>query len=80
MEGLLSGIIGSALIAFGTLLFRTDAASIAILIFAGLAGNLTDSILGASLQRKGYLDNHLVNFFATLSGALLSGLAYLTLL
>ena len=33
---------------------------------AGFAGNLMDSILGASLQKKGYLNNHSVNFFSTL--------------
>ncbi|HSL84990.1 MAG TPA: DUF92 domain-containing protein [Thermoanaerobaculia bacterium] len=40
----------------------------------GFLGALADSLLGASLERRGYLDNDRVNLLATLSGALLGAL------
>jgi uncharacterized membrane protein len=33
---------------------------------------LIDSLLGALLERRGYLNNDLVNFLSTLSAALIS--------
>lgn len=54
--GVLCGIIG----------FRA-------LVIAGVAacvGNITDSILGATLERKGWADNYLVNFGAVLSSSI----------
>lgn len=41
-----------------------------VLITAGLLGNLTDSFLGAFLERKQQLNNNQVNFFMTVSGAI----------
>ncbi|HXH28056.1 MAG TPA: DUF92 domain-containing protein, partial [Candidatus Polarisedimenticolia bacterium] len=46
---------------------------------AGLVGSTADSILGATLERRGLLDNDAVNFSNTLIGALAGiGLAVLT--
>jgi uncharacterized protein (TIGR00297 family) len=72
LEGTLLGMLGSLLIAliyftgFGTLWH------IFILVVAGTAGNLADSVLGAALERKGLLKNDAVNFLNTLIAALIA--------
>ncbi|WP_300608987.1 TIGR00297 family protein [Methanohalophilus sp.] len=43
----------------------------------GFVGTNIDSLLGGTLQKRGYLSNSGVNFYATLAGGLFSGLAYL---
>ncbi len=69
-EGTLLGAAGSVFIAciygFG---FGWNF-SVIIVALAGIAGNWFDSVLGATLQRKGYLNNHAVNFANTLFAAL----------
>jgi uncharacterized protein (TIGR00297 family) len=74
LEGVVIGIIGSAIIAliygFG---FDWDV-RILFIIIAGTIGNLSDSVLGALLERKHYLNNDAVNFLNTLIAALIGGL------
>ncbi|MBK0381084.1 DUF92 domain-containing protein [Mucilaginibacter sp. SD-g] len=74
MEGMLIGI-GSAIIialiygaGFG---FNSD---IFIIVIAGTAGNIADSVLGATLERGGYLQNNMVNFLNTAIAALIGWL------
>jgi len=67
--GLIASIIGAGLIAlihYG--LFRNINYFLIILV-AGFIGSIADSYLGATLQRKGLLNNNSVNFFATAIGA-----------
>jgi uncharacterized membrane protein len=39
---------------------------------AGVVGAMADSLLGATLERRGLLDNEAVNFLATLTAAWLA--------
>lgn len=72
LEGTALGFLGSCLIAIIYGVSTSWGWPIAWILIAGTVGNLTDSILGASLERKHYLQNDAVNFFNTLVGALVA--------
>jgi uncharacterized protein (TIGR00297 family) len=63
IEGLILGTAGSAVIA------AAYGRHWLIVIAAGLAGNLADSVLGAVFERRGLLGNDIVNFANTLIAA-----------
>jgi uncharacterized protein (TIGR00297 family) len=66
-EGTLIGIAGSAIIACIAMTgFQISFHQTIIIVIAGTAGNLSDSFLGATLERKGYIKNDLVNFLNTI--------------
>lgn len=69
-EGTLIGIAGSSLIAFVYAIQAGFSIHFLLIVIAGTAGNLTDSVLGATLERKHVLNNDAVNFLNTLTGAL----------
>ena len=77
LEGTLCGVAGSTVIAiiyapgFGWNKY------FACIILAGTAGNVVDSVLGASLERKHYLQNDAVNFLNTLAAAVTAFLLYI---
>lgn len=77
VHGLWFGLIGSLLIALGTFPFHKEYKTTLIITICGFSGNVIDSILGSTLQRKGYINNHQVNFLATLIGALFALLLYI---
>ncbi|WP_224751163.1 DUF92 domain-containing protein [Mucilaginibacter pankratovii] len=77
LEGTLIGIAGSAVIAFIYVLFLGWSPVFWVVVISGTAGNLFDSVLGATLERKSYIKNNLVNFLNTAFAALV---AYLLLL
>lgn len=65
LEGTLLGALGSLVVAlfFGWAFQAWE--FVGLIALAGCVGNLADSILGASLQRKGTINNDKVNFLST---------------
>jgi uncharacterized protein (TIGR00297 family) len=70
IAGLAAGLVITLVGALGGMVLPSK---IWVPLSAGFAGMLIDSILGATLQRRGWMTNQAVNFFATLAAA---GLAY----
>lgn len=69
--GTLAGLGGSTGIAvLGYVLGFYPAKGIAVVTVAAFVGTTLDSLLGATLERRGWLDNQGVNFLNTLGGAL----------
>ncbi len=72
IAGLAAGLVVAAVATAGGMLPQ---AQLWIPVSAGFAGMLIDSILGATLQRRGWISNQVVNFFATMAaGALAYGI------
>ena len=69
-QGILFGLAGSMLIASTLLFFDGSIKHFIIVAISGILGNLFDSFLGATLQQKGFINNHQVNFLATLVGSI----------
>lgn len=78
LEGSLAGVAGSLIIALITAAYAQFTSVWCWVFAAGIVGNLLDSVLGASLQRKGFMTNHTVNFSNTLGAALFIYLLSLT--
>jgi uncharacterized protein (TIGR00297 family) len=70
IEGTLIGIAGSTIIAIVYALGPGWSNACFYIIIAGTIGNITDSVLGATLERKAYLNNDAVNFSNTAFSAL----------
>lgn len=70
LEGTFIGVAGSGIIAVIYALGSGWNINFFFIILAGTLGNLTDSILGALLERKGIVGNNMVNFLNTLTAAL----------
>lgn len=70
LEGTLIGLLGSALIAMIYSLTTKWGVAFYWITLAGFIGNLVDSILGAALERRDFIDNNMVNFLNTLTGAI----------
>ncbi|MFC6225540.1 DUF92 domain-containing protein [Hymenobacter artigasi] len=74
LEGTALGLAGTAVLAAAYCLgFGAEWAAFGWLLVAGTAGNLADSVLGATVERRGWLGNNAVNFLNTLTGALVAG-------
>jgi len=70
VEGTVCGIAGSIAIAMVYAIGFGWHKTLLWIIIAGTVGNLVDSLLGATLERQGYLNNNVVNFLNTLTGAI----------
>ena len=72
-----AAFFGSSIIALlAFILIPIDLSFVFIVIAGGFIGTNIDSLLGATLQQKGYLTNNGVNLVATILGAVVSGLLY----
>lgn len=69
LEGTVIGILGSAVIAVIYALGWGWGISFLLIVISGTIGNITDSVLGALLERKGIIGNDSVNFVNTLVAA-----------
>jgi uncharacterized protein (TIGR00297 family) len=70
LAGTLAGVVAAALVAAaGTMALRGDRTMFAIGCAGGVFGLLFDSLLGATLEERGWLNNDLVNFLSTISAA-----------
>ena len=71
--GTLAGILAAAVVcATGVWSMHLDRVSFSITIAAATAGLFFDSLLGATLERGGWIGNDLVNFFSTAFAATLA--------
>ena len=69
LEGTLLGIAGALAIALiHALFYGWNIPTLLFIGVAGFAGNLIDSILGATLERRGLIANNVVNFLNTIVG------------
>jgi uncharacterized protein (TIGR00297 family) len=71
--GTFAGLVSAALIAaVGAWAFRLSVRAILIAFLSGAAGLFFDSLLGATVEKKGWLGNDLVNFSSTVFSALVA--------
>ena len=73
LGGTMAGALAAALVAAaGVLALRGDWPMLAASLIGGIFGLFFDSLLGATLERRGWLNNDGVNFLSTFSAALFS--------
>jgi uncharacterized protein (TIGR00297 family) len=73
VAGTLAGVTGAAVvIAVGALVLRLSAGLGAVVLAAAIVGLIVDSLLGAIIERRGWMNNDAVNFCSTLAAAALA--------
>lgn len=77
LTGILAGTAGALLIGLASWLLVGDMAFVVAVFLAGFSGNILDSMLGAGLQRGGFMNNHSVNLSSTLLAALIAAVLYM---
>ncbi len=69
--GTLAGVLGACIIGtIGAWVLKGNLVTGCVISAGGIFGLLFDSLLGATLERKGWLNNDAVNFLSTASAAL----------
>ena len=77
LSGTLAGILAALITAAcAVALGLTSVSAAALVACAGVAGMLVDSLLGASVERRGYLNNDLVNLLSTAAAAFIGWLVH----
>jgi uncharacterized protein (TIGR00297 family) len=71
LAGTFAGVLAAGIVAAaGAFTFFAGGTSMALIAWAGgIFGLLFDSLLGATMERRGWLNNDLVNFLSTTSAA-----------
>ena len=73
MEGTVAGILASMVVAgLGVAGHLFGLVGAGLVVLAAFLGTLLESVVGATLERRGLLDNEGVNFLNTLTGALIA--------
>lgn len=77
LEGTVAGIAGSLVVALlGAAVGLYGFGWIGVVVLAAFVGTTLESLVGATLEKRGLLDNEAVNFLNTLVGALTAAAAY----
>jgi uncharacterized protein (TIGR00297 family) len=77
LEGSFIGAAGAVIISVIWALGNNWNPNFWMVTVAGIIGNIVDSVLGATFERKGWLGNNMVNFLNTLTGAFVSAALWL---
>lgn len=73
LDGTIAGLTGAGVVAAAaTLAFGLTAQQGAVVALAAVAGLFIDSLLGAVMERRGWLNNDAVNFLSSLAAAVLA--------
>jgi uncharacterized protein (TIGR00297 family) len=77
LSGTLAGLLAAAVVVLSAIpTLRLDLRQAAIAWFAAIAGLFADSLIGATLERRGWLNNDAVNFLSTAIAGLLAFAVY----
>lgn len=74
LQGTALGFIAALVVALTYTISQGSLRALLVVTLAGLVGNVADSILGASLQRRGYMTNDTVNFANTAIAACIAAI------
>ena len=73
LAGTLAGVVAAAILGgLGWAVGLYPALGVAVVVIAAFLATTAESVVGATLERRGLLDNDAVNFLCSLAGALLS--------